>query len=576
MAYKQKIALKKWQITSSNHIHELDHMYRKLVELSGYGIYKCTWDEGRILYANKGIVDILDLTCHPKKLIGKCIKDVLYANSLKKIIKTVNRKGEIRNVEVHFKTLKGKNKWVIHNAYLVKDKETGIKHVEAVVKNITERKKAEAMLMRAKDRLAIQTWGLKKSNDAIKLLYKELEHKNKELKKTNRRLHQASIVDSHTGLFNHRYLVDIVEREYVRSSRDNRPFSIIMLDIDYFKSINDVYGHQFGDMVLRQFGKFLKKLVRRYDVVIRFGGEEFVIIAPETNANEAQLFANRILECINAYYFGTKKHVIKIRISIGISVYVEDGPVTSGMELIDAADKILRKAKEDGGNRVYSSKNLKETNNAVESHSEHVDINALRIKLEKLTKRSNQSLVEAIFALAKAIELKDHYTGEHVEQTVIYATEIAKALSLSGKDLEHIRQTSILHDLGKIGISDKILLKKGLLTKKEFNIIKKHPQIAADILRPIHVLQDVIPLILSHHEKWDGKGYPAGLKGKAIPIGARIIALADVYQALISDRPYRKAYTHQQVIGILKKAKGTHFDPQIVDAFLKIAKVNRQ
>jgi HD-GYP domain-containing protein (c-di-GMP phosphodiesterase class II) len=199
-----------------------------------------------------------------------------------------------------------------------------------------------------------------------------------------------------------------------------------------------------------------------------------------------------------------------------------------------------------------------------------VDIKMLKGRLVRLTKKANQNLVEAIFAFAKTIELKDHYTGEHVENTVRYATEIAKALSLPAEEIELVKQASMLHDLGKVGVSENILLKKSKLNKKEFDEIKRHPQIGADIIRPIQYLRDIIPFIFYHHERWDGHGYPSGIKGEEIPMGARIIALADVYQALTSDRPYRKAYSKKKAIQIIKEGSGTQFDPKIVDIFLKI------
>ena len=199
----------------------------------------------------------------------------------------------------------------------------------------------------------------------------------------------------------------------------------------------------------------------------------------------------------------------------------------------------------------------------------------LRQKIAKLTKKANQSSVESIFAFAKTIELKDHYTGNHVEKTVYYATEIARLLGLPEPEVKLIERASILHDLGKIGISEKILLKKEALTKKEFEKIKEHPRIGANILRPIQSLHSLAPLILYHHERWDGKGYPSGLKGEEIPVGARIIAIADVYQALISDRPYRKAMSKKEAVNIIKDNRGAQFDPRIVEALLGVLKKGR-
>jgi HD-GYP domain-containing protein (c-di-GMP phosphodiesterase class II) len=153
---------------------------------------------------------------------------------------------------------------------------------------------------------------------------------------------------------------------------------------------------------------------------------------------------------------------------------------------------------------------------------------------------------------------------------VQYATELARALDLPEEEIERIKQAAILHDLGKIGISEKILVKKLKLTRQELEEVKKHPQIGVDIIRPIKFLHNIIPLILYHHERWDGKGYPNGLKGEEIPIGARIIALADVYQALTSNRPYRKAYSEREAIKIIKKGSGTQFDPRMATKFVQI------
>jgi len=198
------------------------------------------------------------------------------------------------------------------------------------------------------------------------------------------------------------------------------------------------------------------------------------------------------------------------------------------------------------------------------------DIRFLQEKIQRLTKRANQSLIESIYAFAKTIKLKDQYTGEHVENTIFFATEIARKLGLPKKKVEHIRQAARLHDLGKIGISDRILLKKSKLTKSEFDEIKGHTQIGADILRPLHFFHDIIPAILHHHERWDGEGYPHGLSQEEIPIGARIVALADVYQALISDRPYREAFSKTRAIKLIRQGSGTQFDPKIVDTFLSL------
>jgi len=398
------------------------------------------------------------------------------------------------------------------------------------------------------------------------------ERLNKELIKTNSRLKQLALRDLHTGLYNYRYLEEVIEAEFYRARRYAHSLSVVMLDIDYFKSINDVYGLPFGDLVLKQFAQQLKRMVRRYDIVIRFAGEEFIVICPGAERPAALNLAQRILDSLNLYNFGDNKHTVKLKLSIAVISYPED-KIVKGAGLIELARQMLNKIKDDGGNRVYSSSDTENGKAAVTArHEKSAEVNFLKSKLDKLNKQANQSLIESIFAFAKTIEVKDHYTGEHVEKTVSYATEIARALDLPKEDKERIKQAAMLHDLGKVGISENILLKKGKLTRKEFETIKKHPQIGVDIIRPIQFLNAVIPLMLYHHERWDGKGYPSGLKGEDIPIGARIIALADVFQALISDRPYRKAYTKGEATKIIKEGSGTQFDPQIVNVFLKILK----
>ncbi|MFH0771397.1 MAG: diguanylate cyclase [Candidatus Omnitrophota bacterium] len=388
-----------------------------------------------------------------------------------------------------------------------------------------------------------------------------------EVIKTNRRLKELALRDSHTGLYNHRYLEIAMEAEYNRAKRDGWPLSVMMMDIDYFKSINDVYGHEFGDLVLRQLATQLKKLVRQYNSVVRYGGEEFVIISPETGRAAAVNLAGRILDALNVYNFGNKEHTVKLKLSIAVATYPDDD-IVKGIGLVGIADAILNKVKESGGNRVYSSEDTPIVKRPLLIKNGSVKL--LNEKMDKLTKRANQSLVEAIMAFAKTIELKDHYTGAHVEKTVRYATETAKIMKLLKYDIELISQAAMLHDLGKIGISENILLKKGKLSEEEFEQIKKHPQIAADILRPVQFFHPIIPLILCHHERWDGTGYPNGLKGEQIPVGARIIAVADAYQALISDRPYRKGHSKEDARKIIEDDSGSHFCPAVVAAFLKV------
>lgn len=393
---------------------------------------------------------------------------------------------------------------------------------------------------------------------------------NQDLIKINDKLKSISLIDAHTGLYNYRYLQEAIEVEFHRARRYAQNLTIIMLDIDYFKSINDVYGVAFGDLVLKQLSKQLKRMVRRDDILVRYGGEEFIIISPRLNRTVGFNMAQRLLDALNFFNFGNKEHKIRLKISFSVASFPDDR-AKNGVDLINLGNLLLNKAKENGGNRVSSSLDLLNLSGKKSSKiSKKVGIKNLKNTIDKLNRQSKQGLSESIFAFAKTLELKDHYTGEHVENTVHFAISVAKELNLSKEDVELIKQASMLHDLGKIGISENILLKKGKLTKKEFTEIKRHPQIGADIIRPIQFLHDLVPFIFYHHERWDGKGYPAGIKGEDIPLGARIIAIADVYQALTSERPYHRAFAKSVAVDIIKKSSGTQFDPRIVAAFLKV------
>jgi len=522
-------------------LEESERHYRNLVETMNDGLAVIDKD-GNFLFVNKRICEMLEFK--KEDLLNSNIKDFFqepYNNIFLKQLEK-RKKGIIKPYEIAWTLKDGRKIHTIISPEIIYDKDGQVKGSFGVITDITERKGAE---------------------ERIALL-------NKELIRSNRRLKQLTLIDSHTGLYNHRYFQKVIGVEFERAKRYNQPFSAIMLDIDYFKSVNDVYGHQFGDLILRQFARQLKKIVRKYDIVIRFGGEEFIIILYGTSKEAALNLAHRAQDAINLYNFGDGQHSIKLKLSIAVASFPED-KINSGTELINSVDYILNKAKEDGGNRIYSAVDVKkEKLLLIENNPKTPEVKSLEEKIEKLTRRANQSLVESVFAFAKTIKLKDHYTGEHVENTVYYATETAKRLNLNEEETEHIRQASMVHDLGKIGISEKILLKRSPLNKDEFEEIKKHTQIGADILRPIHFFNHIIPLVFYHHERWDGKGYPNGLKGEEIPVGARIVAIADVYQALISDRPYRKAYPQKQALRIIKDGSGTHFDPNIVDTFLKL------
>jgi diguanylate cyclase (GGDEF)-like protein/PAS domain S-box-containing protein len=500
--------------------------------------------------------DVIKTDAHQKvfyKRKRKMLADYIVSSSPHKTIKKRYGRNlsKSSNLECgyeltgYYPKINGSGKWLFSTAAPIKDKAGRLIGALETMEDITEKAATE----------------------------KELKKATRELNKVNDRLEKLTLIDAHTGLFNLRYLSSALDKEFSLAQRHGYALSLVMMDIDFFKSINDAYGLEFGNLVLKQFVDTLNKTVRMGDTLIRYAGEEFIILCPKTDRKKATKLSERLLDALAIKSFGDKNNKVKLKLSIGIASYPEDN-ILKGKNLISLADFTLEKAKAEGGNRTYSSLNVTQEKKKVSSYKQNdVNLSLLKSKINQLSKETNQNVVDAVFAFAKTIKLKDHYTGDHVANTVHYAAETARALGgLAPEEIQRIKQAAVLHDLGKIGISDEILLKNGKLTKKEYNIIKRHPLIARDILQPIHALQDIIPLVLYHHERWDGKGYPSGLKKEQIPMGARIIALADVYHALVSDRPYRQAYSKLEAIKIIEDGVGKNFDPNIAKTFLSVVR----
>lgn len=384
-----------------------------------------------------------------------------------------------------------------------------------------------------------------------------------------KKLKNVSAKDPLTQLYTYQYFTERLDVEIKHAKKYMYPLSIILIDIDYLKSINDTYGHHVGNSLLKKFSQYLKQFVRATDIITRYVGSGFAIILPNANKPRALAAGQRLCEKIQKHSFKVQKIKTKLKTSIGIISFPDDG-ISSVTGIIDALDKAVARAKERGGNRICSHEAVTGKQKVMISKREEIE--GLKSSLKKAGKKLDQALLESIYAFAKAIEMRDHYTGEHAEKMITIVRGIGKELNLPYKKIVGLEHAAVLHDLGKIGIDDKILRKKAKLTKKEYTQIKRHPLIGAEIIRSIHFMKDVVPFILYHHERYDGKGYVAGLKGEEIPLGARVLAIADVYQALISDRPYRKAFPRKKAIEIIKEGSGSQFDPEIVKALLKSIK----
>ncbi|OGN95482.1 MAG: hypothetical protein A2Z77_07190 [Chloroflexi bacterium RBG_13_51_36] len=364
------------------------------------------------------------------------------------------------------------------------------------------------------------------------------------------RLEQKSRIDELTGLFNRRYFEEQLKEELARHSRYGDVFSIFMIDLDNFKAYNDVYGHPAGDILLGHIGRIIKGSVRNVDRAFRYGGDEFVVILPQTARDAAYVVAERVLRQIAEEM---EKRAIAVTSSIGLASYPADGMLSG--ELVDMADTALYHAKRTGGNRIFlSSKILPKLPDAG--------------GIPGIGTRPN-SLSE-VYDIASAVEAKDPYTYGHSKKVNIYAVALAEKIGLSPDEVSVLSAAALLHDIGKVGVPDRVLNKKGKLTKEDWEAIKAHPKLGANIIGNIPRLAAAVNSILYHHERWDGTGYPEGLKKEEIPLEARILALVDSFEAMTSARPYRPALSLEEVITELRQGAGLQFDPKLVEVFIGI------
>ena len=361
--------------------------------------------------------------------------------------------------------------------------------------------------------------------------------------------------DELTGLYNHRHFHESLDQEITRNTRFGGTFSLIMMDVDLFKSYNDIYGHLSGDQVLRKVGEYIVSSIRSVDLAFRYGGEEFTVILPGAQTEDALKVAERIRKTIESK---SSLKAMPITVSLGISNWPNDGIIKE--EIVNRADEALYLAKQLGRNRTcLSSDNKKQ-------HDDQL------ISTELI---SHPKALSIIYALAATVDAKDSYTYGHSRKVSEYAVAIAEIMELPNKTIDGIRSAGLLHDIGKIGIPDHVLNKNTSLNICENQLIRKHPKIGSEILKHVIDLVNCIPAILHHHERYDGTGYPSGLAGDKIPIEARILSVADAYDAMISPRPYRKQLSSQEAIEELKACSGTQFDPVIVDTFTEIVQNNK-
>jgi diguanylate cyclase (GGDEF)-like protein len=364
---------------------------------------------------------------------------------------------------------------------------------------------------------------------------------------TYHQVQQAARTDALTGLLNHGAMQVRVREEIARARRDGTPLSFVIIDLDDFKRVNDVRGHQAGDELLRGVADLLRAELRPYDQVARYGGDEFVLLLPGSDEDAACQIAERVRDSVAAQTLPGSRLELAGACSLGVAQW--HAPLDAAM-LLEHADRALLLAKRTGKGRVAVA---------------NADI-----ERELALLHADRGSPAAVQALAAAIEERDHYTREHSETVVHLARGVAMILGLESTKVDRIAHAALLHDVGKLAMPEELLEKNGPLTRSEWEVMSEHPIVGERILARTKDLAALAPIVRHEHEHWDGTGYPDGLVRERIPVGSRVILACHAYVAMTAQRPYRQALTDVQAQAELRAGAGSKYDPEVVDALLDL------
>ncbi len=408
---------------------------------------------------------------------------------------------------------------------------------------------------------------LKRANDELKKNNEQLIELNNELVQKNEKLSGLVDKDPLTSVDNHRSFQELLSREVDRAFRQKLPLTALLIDIDGFAKITEEFGHAFGDEVLSNTGRLIQDTVRDVDVVARFANDRFAALATASEMEGAYVMAERIRKDIEEFMIISGGRNASITVSIGLAPLPEEG-TSSEAQMMERAKAALQKAKASGGNSTCLwTENIHEETIGLREDTDA--LSDVAVTLVGQSAKAKRVFFDSVKALVKAVEAKDQYTAEHSTKVAAYAVRLGKELMMPPNSLETLANASHLHDIGKIGIPDQILNKPDKLTDEEFALVAQHPAFGFRILKPLRMLDQELPGVLYHHEKYDGTGYPSGKQGEEIPLIARIMAIADTFDTLTSDRSYRTAWTVEEALAEIQQCSGTHYDPKLVELFVK-------
>lgn len=390
---------------------------------------------------------------------------------------------------------------------------------------------------------------------------------NEELLYVRDNLEKQATHDKLTGLYNRHFMVEILEKEFSRALRHQSDLSCLLLDLDNFKDVNDTFGHTFGDLVLREFSAGLEQNIRKSDISIRYGGEEFMVLLPNTGIAGAQNIAEKIRATCEKKRYDDGHNSTTVTVSIGIAS-IKQHQLIDDKEIVACADKALYRSKAEGRNRitVYMKKPSWISNN--NEISEDNNLGHLKENIAVVLEKTKKSSIESLELLTRDLSSDEH--KQHNHDIKRYITLIGEKLALPPAIIETFKRAANFHDYFKILLRKTFKTKHIVLNKEERTEIEDHPYMLTELIDSFDFFANEKSILQYHHENFDGTGYPDGLKGNEIPLGARIFAMVDAITAMLSGRLHRVKLSPEEMIIELADKAGTQFDPMLVSLFLDI------
>lgn len=392
----------------------------------------------------------------------------------------------------------------------------------------------------------------------------ERQKLHEQLKKASRHLKELSIHDDLTRLFNHKYMDEILSTEIKKANRYKRALGLVLVSIKNFSMINEQAGHHEGDRVLQKTADVIRSIIRSVDIPTRYGDNEFAILLPESDETATSAVAKRIQETLACVEVATKDGDFPVITNCGVATLALD--VQTKEDLLRTATAALQEAKRSQNNSICTSSEI--TARHLEVRENRQLIEHLHERLLRLTSEVERNYFYSVMKIIGELPHVKRLLIPHSERVAFFAQRIAESLGLSEAEIRSIHRAGLLHDAGKLAIDSEILSKSEMLSKPENDLIRQHPVFAMQILGSTPFVSSELPAILHHHERMDGKGYPEGLLGESIPLHARIIAIAEAWDTMITPQPYRiEPLSLDRALLELKKSAGTQFDSELVDKF---------